>query len=712
MAAHNARAVEQLRHLLGGDAAGLRDDELLARFANHRDEAAFAALVERHGRLVFGLCWRVLGCTHDAEDAFQATFLVLARKAPALGRPGSLAGWLYGVANRVARRMKTQRGKRSETERRVAPSAAAEPADLSLHELKTVLDEEIERLPATQRQPLLLCYLEGLTQDEAAAQLGWPRGTLKRRLEKARAILRGRLTRRGLTLAAALVSTLPASDGLAAAPPKGLPGTLARAAALFACKKPLPAALASAHIVTLAEGVLKTMLATKLKSLLVALTIIIVLSTGAVLFAQPRPAPVEGTAQPTDQVQVSKTDQPPREQPPREQAKKDQPPKDEQKKDQPRLRGDAAKLQGVWDIVEIEAMEMATKGEGATITFDGDGCVIRYGPGSHLKGKFKLDESQKPGWIDLAYYEVSSAAGQPALAAPTVGAYKFDGDALILALGVPAGSPEANGLPKAGRPVGFDTSPGTGAMVLRLVRRDPDKPREKGKAKEIPLGERWTGSYCTEHNQVRQVIGDDKTWAAVWAKSMGAKPETPVSPEPQQLVKVDFTKHMVLAAFMGDRENGGHEIDITRVVASADGWTVYVRQHSPPPGGTPKITQQPFVLVVVPRLEGKIVFVNEDIPDAPPRERKSSPLSKQTQEKLDEILKEVEGRAGEPLAGKAMTLDQARELARVGDGLVWQFEYRGWFVFAADFDGAPWFWMQAVFVKRGGDRVRYWKESW
>jgi uncharacterized protein (TIGR03067 family) len=281
-------------------------------------------------------------------------------------------------------------------------------------------------------------------------------------------------------------------------------------------------------------------------------------------------------------------------------------------------KGDSKLLQGVWDVSEIETMAMPQKGGGATVTFDGENYVFQQGDTTLLKAEFKLDEAFNPRRIDLFHFpQKSLLSTHPLLATPTLGVYKLDGNKLTLALGLLANSPEAQGLRNPGRPTSFQTGPGTAAMVLRLVRQNPAK-QNKPAGQKLTLGQRWTGFYGTEHNHVRLVIRDEMQWAAVWAKSMGAKPETPVSPEPQPLVKVDFKKNMVLAVFMGDRENGGHVVDITRVVTTDDGCKVYVREHSPPPGGEPKVTQQPFCLVVIPRVEGKMEFVNEDGPPAQP----------------------------------------------------------------------------------------------
>src|SRR5262245_19162357 len=216
------RVVQHLRLMLDDGGAGARDGDLLQRFALGRDETAFAALLHRHGPLVLGVCRRILHSVHDAEDAFQATFLVLARKASAIRQPDCVASWLYEVAYRLARKMKADVSKRRLREEKVPPAEAAGPPDLSWRERRAVLDEELQQLPEKNRQPLLLCYLEGLTQEEAAGQLGWPRGTLKRRLERGRELLKNRLVRRGLTLGVAVGATLPAGEALAVPLPAGL----------------------------------------------------------------------------------------------------------------------------------------------------------------------------------------------------------------------------------------------------------------------------------------------------------------------------------------------------------------------------------------------------------------------------------------------------------------------------------------------------------
>jgi RNA polymerase sigma factor (sigma-70 family) len=246
--------LRRLLRQLAASAVAAPDADLLGRFARHRDEEAFAALVARHGPMVLSACRRVLGDAHAAEDAFQATFLVLARKADSLRRPAALAGWLYGVAGRVARKA---RGRSSSS-----LAEAPEPADprpdpldrLTARELLAVLEEEVQRLPQGQRLAVVLCCLEGLSQEEAALRLGCTAGAVKGRLERGRQRLHDRLLRRGLTLSAALAAAEAARPASAA-----VPTALARAAALFGAGDAVPAGAVSARAVSLAEGTVKAM---------------------------------------------------------------------------------------------------------------------------------------------------------------------------------------------------------------------------------------------------------------------------------------------------------------------------------------------------------------------------------------------------------------------------------------------------------------------
>jgi RNA polymerase sigma factor (sigma-70 family) len=217
----------------------LRDEQLLSRFFKDHEDAAFAAILQRHGPLVYGVCQRVLCDANDAEDAFQATFLVLVRKGGTLREPARLASWLYGVAHRTARKVRAKAAARTRSERQASDMPTIElptttaASDMTLDELRTILDQEISQLPQKYSLPLVLCYLEGKTNAEAAAQLGWPEGSMSRRLSRARDLLRSRLARRGLALSAALIVSMFAKRA-AAVVPQHLLGTTIDAACLVA----------------------------------------------------------------------------------------------------------------------------------------------------------------------------------------------------------------------------------------------------------------------------------------------------------------------------------------------------------------------------------------------------------------------------------------------------------------------------------------------
>ena len=173
---------------IAADHASLADKQLLKRFFRHREDAAFQALVARHGPLVYRVCRRVLSDANDADDAFQATFMVLVRKGASLKQPERLSSWLYGVAYRTARKVKVRSAIRFKHEREACPMPITTDIDqLTLQELQTILDEEIGNLPEKYALPLTLCYLEGKTNAQAAAELGWPEGSISRRLSRARA---------------------------------------------------------------------------------------------------------------------------------------------------------------------------------------------------------------------------------------------------------------------------------------------------------------------------------------------------------------------------------------------------------------------------------------------------------------------------------------------------------------------------------------------
>lgn len=243
------------------------DHELVERFLQQRDQAAFEALVRRHGAMVFQVARRLLHHEHDAEDVFQATFLTLARQAGSLRKPGSVACWLHGVAHRLALQTRAARVHRLAHESRVAARAAPDNSEeITVREARGLLDEELRCLSARYRAPLVLCYLEGATRDEAARQLQVSLATLKRRLERGRGLLRIRLSRRGLTVPATLSAVLLTETTAQTAVRTSLLSPLVQAAMLVAANKPLVAGLVSAQAVTLTERMVRIMWITKLQT--------------------------------------------------------------------------------------------------------------------------------------------------------------------------------------------------------------------------------------------------------------------------------------------------------------------------------------------------------------------------------------------------------------------------------------------------------------
>jgi RNA polymerase sigma factor (sigma-70 family) len=200
--------------------AGLSDQALLQRFLDRRDPAAVQVIIRRHGPMVLDVCRAVVPSDADAEDAFQATFVVLIHQARGVRKAASLASWLHGVAYRTALKARADFARRRKHESRVPPRPAAQPEDPASREARQLLHEELGRLAERHRTALVLCYLQGKTQDEAAELLGVAKGTLKGRLERARVLLRRRLVRRGLAPTAALiVAVAPAATASAAVPP-------------------------------------------------------------------------------------------------------------------------------------------------------------------------------------------------------------------------------------------------------------------------------------------------------------------------------------------------------------------------------------------------------------------------------------------------------------------------------------------------------------
>jgi RNA polymerase sigma factor (sigma-70 family) len=276
-----SKVLEHLRRALPPpEEADAGDGQLLARYVAGRDEAAFAALVRRHGRMVLGVCRRVLGHVQDSEDAFQAVFLVLARKAGSVVKRESLGSWLYGTAFRTALEARALQARRRAREKQVEelPHPAITPADPP--DWRPLFDEELNRLPEKYRTAVVLCELEGRPRKEAARLLGLAEGTLSSRLAAARRLLAGRLAGRGLALSGGALAAAWAAESAAAAVPAALVTSTVRSALPSAAGQAAAATPAAA----LTQGVLQSMFLSKLKVAVAALLVVAALGAGALAY--------------------------------------------------------------------------------------------------------------------------------------------------------------------------------------------------------------------------------------------------------------------------------------------------------------------------------------------------------------------------------------------------------------------------------------------
>jgi RNA polymerase sigma factor (sigma-70 family) len=387
----------------------LTDRHLLERFVAARDEAAFAELVRRHGPMVLGVCRRLLADAHEAEDAFQATFLVLVHKAAAISRPELLGPWLHGVAHRIAGRAR-QAARRRAREREAVTMPDGDPAvEVVWRELRQVLDEELGRLAQKYRAPLVLVYLQGKTTEEAARLLGCPKGTVLSRLARGRDRLRDRLVRRGVvlsvwTLAMALVEK---------AAPAAVAAGMVQAAVLTAAGK-AAAGVIPATVAALAKGELQAMLLSKVKVVAAVVLTLSVAVAGTVVGAR------------------ALADKPA--------ADKEADVKDEQK------------IVGTWDVVSIEegGQKMPEEAlKGATVVLAADGTWTAKKPDEEQSGTYELDPAKKPKEI-----RISNKRGQT-----LPGIYKLDKDNLTICVDK-----------AGGRPTEFVSKEGTRVYIMALKR--------------------------------------------------------------------------------------------------------------------------------------------------------------------------------------------------------------------------------------------------
>ncbi len=298
-----------------GTLSGLGEGALLERFLAQRDETAFEEILARHGPMVLGICRRWLDDPHAVDDAFQAVFLILIRKAAALRDKNSLSSWLYGVSLRVAHRARTNGARRRSRERQDAEGLAMAqtpehvPAD---RETLLILDEEIRRLPEKQQAAIVLCLVQGKTHEVAAAELSCPLGTVKSRLAGGRATLARRLSRRGLAPLVAVAMTLDAERLLAGCIPHDLARQTLEAALRFAISRSTRGTAVASSVQSLVDGVLSTMRFSRMKSIAMGVTAVGVLVCASTALVLARTGHQRNPAPPVPRHKVAAPESPPK----------------------------------------------------------------------------------------------------------------------------------------------------------------------------------------------------------------------------------------------------------------------------------------------------------------------------------------------------------------------------------------------------------------
>jgi RNA polymerase sigma factor (sigma-70 family) len=435
------------------------DRQLLHRFVARRDEGAFEALMARHGPMVYAVCRRVLRDAHEAEDACQATFLVLARKAGSLRRPELLANWLYGVAYRAARKAQRQVARHGAHAIQGAAmrSSDSRPDEVVWEDLRPVLDGELDRLPGKFRAPVVLCYLEGLTAEEAGHKLGCPRGTILSRLSRARAKLRKRLLRRGLALSAGLLGFLLAEYVTATEPltVKFIRAT-ARAARAFARGQPAAMKGIPGNSAALAAAILRGMFLAKIKNAALCLT-----GAGVILSVLVWSLLPGRAATNTGGGAVASGE-------PGQNLDKAGPAAPNGAKDDKEL------LQGKWQGTTIEVQGQALHAppdpdKGFAFTFDGDNVKVDCNlmlDNFNRKFKLRLDNQAQPKRMDLLFIGDDGVVREND---GLVGIYELNGDTLRY----------CSGTPQDGRPTKFVAQ--GNHFVWNFKRGAANKPNEPPK---------------------------------------------------------------------------------------------------------------------------------------------------------------------------------------------------------------------------------------
>ena len=424
---------ELRRTTLVSGGAGLSDGQLLARFIEHQDEAAFEALVRRHGPMVLGVGRRLLHNHHDAEDAFQATFLVLVRRATTIVPPEKLANWLYGVAYRTALKAKATNFNRAKHEEPVIGELEDRSPRDPWDELRPLLDRELNGLPNKYRLPIILCDLQGQSIKEASRNLNWPQGTLAGRLARARALLAKRVARYGRVLAVGTLAAALADHAALASVPASLIFSTIQAAGLGSAGF-TAAGLISANVAALTKGVLKSMWLSKLKTATALFLTLGIVGLGGGALSYSLMAGENPKGQPEGFPAASKQ-------------------VDDGASKKKAAQTDKEKLQGTWTLVRLEAYGKVfgedKMNEVGDLTFDGDhlrsykpysvvpkACVLtavasKGFPISMLHhrwhGTFELGESRNPKRIAITDTAPNGERWSH-------GIYSLDGDVLRICL--------------------------------------------------------------------------------------------------------------------------------------------------------------------------------------------------------------------------------------------------------------------------------------
>jgi RNA polymerase sigma factor (sigma-70 family) len=402
----NNNLIEHLRRaILLQDDTGVGDGELLGSFIERHDEAAFTTLVQRHGPMVWGVCSRLLN-HHDAEDAFQATFLVLVRRAGTIQSKEMVGNWLYGVAHQTALQAcrSASRRRRREIQVTEMPDTQVVP-QAQWTDVQTLLDQELSRLPNLYRTVLVLSDLEGRTRREIARQLGVPEGTVAGRLARARGMLVKRLTQRGVVLSGGALAAMLSQHVVSAGMPKWVMSSTIKTASWFAVGPATTAGAFSHQVVALTEGGLKTMQGSKLQIATVFLLIVLAGIAGTMAFL---PLAVGHPPTPSEKKDRGK-------ELPAKQVKSDQ-----------------EGIKGIWEI-QVEETEKAVgvplvEGmKSCKLTFK-DGEIELVTKAGKQVGNYTLDEKANPKEFDMKYVIGAGILQEPI--EEYRGTYVLDGDTL------------------------------------------------------------------------------------------------------------------------------------------------------------------------------------------------------------------------------------------------------------------------------------------